>query len=98
MTWNSQLEGAFKELDILLGLVYQMSETPLWLFSTTLAADKGGTGKSHTDSGAIKARFMLILAKVNRIRAHVDKALRDAIWTAMQLENYANEGVPDFEP
>lgn len=98
MTWEGQLESAFKELDILLGLVYQMSETPQWLFGTTLANDKGGTGTSHTDSGAIKARFMPILAKVNRIRAHVDRAFRDAIWTAMQLENYANAGVDGFEP
>lgn len=98
LTWDSQLEGAFKELDILLGLVYQMSETPQWLFGTTLANDKGGTGTSHTDSGAIKARFMPILAKVNRIRVHVDRALRDAIWTAMQLENFANKDVPGFEP
>lgn len=98
MTWEGQLESAFKELDILLGLVYQMSETPQWLFGTTLANDKGGTGTSHTDSGAIKARFMPILAKVNRIRTHVDRAFRDAIWTAMQLENYANAGVDGFEP
>lgn len=98
MTWNSQLEGAFKQLDILLGLVYQMSETPQWLFGTTLASDKGGTGTSHTDAGAVKARFMPIISKVKRIRAHVDRALRDAIWTAMQLENYANKGVEDFEP
>ncbi|CAM2952019.1 phage portal protein [Paenibacillus sediminis] len=98
MTWEGQLESAFKELDILLGLVYQMSETPQWLFGTTLANDKGGTGTSHTDSGAIKARFMPILAKVNRIRAHVDRALRDAIWTVMQLENYANRGVAGWEP
>lgn len=97
MTWDSQLEGAFKELDILLGLVYQMSETPQWLFGTTLANDKGGTGTSHTDSGAIKARFMPILAKVNRIRSHVDRAFRDAIWTAMQLENYANQDVDGFK-
>lgn len=98
MTWEGQLESAFKELDILLGLVYQMSETPQWLFGTTLANDKGGTGTSHTDSAAIKARFMPILSKVNRIRAHVDRALRDAIWTVMQLENYANQGVAGFEP
>ncbi|WP_235957060.1 phage portal protein [Paenibacillus apii] len=98
MTWEGQLNSAFQELDILLGLVYQMSETPQWLFGTTLANDKGGTGTSHTDSGAIKARFMPILAKVNRIRAHVDRALRDAIWTAMQLENFANKGVDGFEP
>ena len=98
MTWEGQLESAFKELDILLGLVYQMSETPQWLFGTTLANDKGGTGTSHTDSAAIKARFMPILSKVNRIRAHVDRALRDAIWTVMQLENYANQDVAGFEP
>lgn len=98
MVWEGQLEAAFKELDILLGLVYQMSETPQWLFGTTLANDKGGTGTSHTDSGAIKARFMPILAKVNRIRAHVDRALRDAIWTAMQLENFANRGVDAWVP
>ncbi|WP_313640092.1 portal protein [Paenibacillus sp.] len=96
MTWEGQLTSAFTELDVLLGLVYQMSETPQWLFGTTLASDKGGTGTSHTDSGAIKARFMPILAKVNRIRAHVDRALRDAIWTAMQLENYANKDVAGF--
>lgn len=98
MTWNSQLEGAFKQLDILLGLVYQMSETPQWLFGTTLAEDKGGTGTSHTDGAAIKARFMPILSKVKRIRAHVDRAFRDALWTAMLLDNYANEGVDGFQP
>ncbi|OME21615.1 portal protein [Paenibacillus odorifer] len=96
MVWEGQLNAAFTELDVLLGLVYQMSETPQWLFGTTLASDKGGTGTSHTDSGAIKARFMPILAKVNRIRSHVDRALRDAIWTAMQLENYANKDVTSF--
>lgn len=97
MTWDSQLEGAFKELDYLLGLVFQMSETPQWLFGTTLTSDKGGTGTSHTDGGAIKARFMPILTKVKRIRSHVDRALRNALWKAMKLENYANESVEGFE-
>jgi len=98
MTWDSQLDGAFKELDILLGLVFQMSETPQWLFGTTLSEDKGGTGTSHTDGVAIKARFMPILSKVKRIRTHVDRAFRDALWTAQVLENYANDGVDGFEP
>jgi len=97
MTWNSQLDGAFKELDILLGIVFQMSETPQWLFGTTLAEDKGGSGTSHTDSTAIQMRLMPILSKVKRVRVHVDRAIRDALYTAMQLENYANENVPDFE-
>lgn len=98
MVWNSQLEGAFKQLDYLLGLVFQMSETPQWLFGTTITADKGGTGTSHTDSQAIKSRMMPILSKVKRIRTHVEKAVRDAIWTAMELENFANQEVKDFVP
>lgn len=98
MTWNSQLEGAFKELDILLGLVYQLSETPQWLFGTTLAEDKGGSGTSHTDGAAIEMRMMPILSKIKRIRVHVDRSIRDALWTAMELENYANEGVEGFTP
>lgn len=101
MTWDSQLEGAFKELDVLLSLVFIQSETPQWLFGTTMTgsgSDKGGTGTSHTDGVAIKARFMPILSKVKRIRTHVDRALRDALWTAMELENYANDGVDGFNP
>ncbi|MCY9582494.1 phage portal protein [Paenibacillus alvei] len=98
MTWNSQLEGAFKELDYLLGMVFQMSETPQWLFGTTVTADRGGTGTSHTDSQAIKSRMMPILSKVTRIRTHVERAIRDAVWTAMELENFANREVKDFVP
>lgn len=99
MTWESQLDGAFKEMDVLLSIVFQMSETPQWLFGTTVSGSEGGgTGTSHTDGVAIKARFMPILSKVKRIRVHVDRALRDALWTAMELENYANEDVEGFEP
>ena len=97
MTWSAQLEASFKELDILLGFVFQMSETPQWLFGTTAVADKGGTGTSHTDGAAIKARFMPILSKVKRIRVHVDKAVRDALWTAQLLENFANEEVSGLQ-
>jgi len=98
MTWTAQLDSAFKELDILLGIVFQMSETPQWLFGTTMAEDKGGSGTSHTDGAAIQMRLMPILSKVKRIRVHVDRAIRDALYIAMQLENYANEGVDGFEP
>lgn len=98
MTWEGQLESAFKELDILLGIVFQMSETPQWIFGTTMAEDKGGTGTSHTDGLAIQMRMMPILSKVRRIRVHVDRAIRDALWTAMQLENFAKSGVDNFTP
>jgi hypothetical protein len=98
MTWNAQLDAAFKELDMLIGLVFQLSETPQWLFGTTLAGDtKGGTGTSHTDGGAIKARFMPIISKVKRIRTHFDRALRDALWLAMEIENRQMDGINGFK-
>ena len=97
MTWSAQLDAAFKELDMLIGLVFQQSETPQWLFGTTTAEDKGGSGTSHTDGAAIKARFMPILSKVKRIRTHFDRGIRDALWSAQLLEIYANEGVTNFE-
>jgi hypothetical protein len=98
MTWDAQLEGAFKELDLLISTVFIMSETPQWLFGTVMAGDqKGGTGTSHTDSTAIKARFMPILSKVKRIRTHYDKAIRDALWTCYLFDanfgNYEGEAV-----
>lgn len=82
MTWDAQLDAAFKELDLLISAVFIMSETPQWLFGTTMAGGgQGGTGTSHTDGGAIKARFMPIISKVKRIRMHYDRAIRDALYT-----------------
>jgi hypothetical protein len=100
MTWESQLQGAFQELDKLISLVFQLSETPQWIFGTVVAnnGSDGGTGTSHTDGMAIKARFMPILSKVKRIRVYVDEAIRDALYYAMVLENEANKGVVGFEP
>ncbi len=54
MVWQAQLDAAFKQLDMLLSIVFQMSETPQWLFGTTMSGDNsGGTGTSHTDGAAI---------------------------------------------
>jgi hypothetical protein len=92
MVWDGQLTAAFKELEVLLGLVYQMSETPQWLFGTVLGDNSGGTGTSHTDSASIKARFMPILSKVKRIRTHYDKAIRDALWTCQLLDIAHGDG------
>lgn len=92
MTWNAQLDAAFKELDLLIAAVFIMSETPQWLFGTTMAGGgQGGTGTSHTDGGAIKARFMPIISKVRRIRNHYDRALRDALWTCYLFDKEFGE-------
>jgi hypothetical protein len=96
MVWDGQLTAAFKELEVLISLVFQMAETPQWLFGTVLGENSGGTGTSHTDSASIKARFMPILSKVNRIRTHYDKAIRDALWVCQLLD--VAHGDFDFEP
>ena len=97
LTWNSQLEGAFKQLDYLLSVVFQMTETPQWLFGTTITQDKGGTGTSHSDGRAIQMRLLPILSKVNRIKLYTETAFRDVLYAVQCLELYANEGVDDFE-
>lgn len=96
MTWDGKLTDAFKQLETLINLVFQMAETPQWLFGTTIG-NAGGTGTSHTDGAAIKARFMPILSKVKRIRTNVDRALRDSLYASQLLENFANIG-GDFVP
>jgi hypothetical protein len=96
MDFSGQLTAAFKELEVLLNLVFQLSETPQWLFGTVLGDNSSGGGTSHTDSAAIKARFMPIISKVRRIRTHYDKAIRDALWMCQILDN--EHGTYDFEP
>lgn len=97
MTWNSQLDGAFKQLDKILGMIFQIAETPDWLFGTSIIGDgnKAG-GTSHTTNAAIKSRYLPIISKVQRIRLHVDKAIRDALYAAQLLENYANRDNKNF--
>ena len=86
MTWNAHLDLNFKLIDKLLAMVFQMAEIPQWVFGTTITQDGGGTGTSHTDSSAIKARFFPLLSKVNRIKNNVDTALRDTLYNAQILE------------
>lgn len=92
ITWDGQLDYVFKEINFLVSYIFQMSETPQWLFGTTMAdGDSGGTGTSHTDGAAIKARFMPILSKVRRIRNHYDKAIRDALYTCYLFDSQFGE-------
>ncbi|WP_232337431.1 phage portal protein [Thermoactinomyces sp. CICC 23799] len=100
MQFDSRLEGQFKELDYLINILYQMAETPQWLFGTTITENSGGTGTSHTDGVAIQSRFMPILSKVKRIRVHVDYAFKNAIKTALELKalNQPELGIEPEEP
>lgn len=95
MTWDSELNGAFKELETLIALAFQIAETPQWLFGTVLGDNSGGTGTSHTDGAAIKARFMPIISKVKRIRTHYDRAIRDILYNCQLLDIVHNNA--EFE-
>lgn len=97
LTWDGKLEGAFKELETLIGMAFQIAETPQWLFGTVLGdQNAGGTGTSHTDGAAIKARFLPILSKVKRIRVHYDRAIRDALYNCQLLD--IAHGDKSFDP
>lgn len=100
MTWNSQLDGAFKELDYLIGMVFQVAEIPDWMLGTSVIGGDGNKagGTSHTTNAAIKSRYLPIITKVKRIRTSVDSAVRGAVYIAQQIENYANDGVDGFTP
>lgn len=87
LTWDGKLDGAFRELETLIGMAFQIAETPQWLFGTVLGGQNaGGTGTSHTDGAAIKARFMPILSKVSRIKTHYDRAIRDSLYICQLLD------------
>lgn len=97
MTWNGQLDHAFKELEMLINMAFQIAETPQWLFGTAIGdGNESGSGTSHTDGVAIKARFMPILTKVRRIRTHYDRAIRDALYSCQLLD--IMHGDKSFDP
>ena len=92
ITWDGQLQHVFSQIDFWVSNIFQMSETPQWLFGTTISGDNGGgSGTSHTDGAAIRARFMPILSKVQRIRNHYDKAVKDALWTCFLFDKQYGE-------
>lgn len=92
MTWDGHLDAAFRELEILVTMAFQIAETPQWLLGSVLGSNVGGTGTSHTDSASVKARFMPITSKVNRIRTHYDRAVRDILWTCSLLDKQHGDG------
>lgn len=99
ITWDGQLDIVMKEIDFLVGTIFQVAEVPMWILGTTTTSggNQGGTGTSHTDSASIKMRHSSILSKVNRIKIHVDYAIRKAMYLAQKLEHEANKSVSDFE-
>ena len=79
VTWDGQLEAAFKQIDLLMEQLYILSETSAAAFGQL----KAGLAESGT---ALKRLMMAPLAKVNRIRMRFDPALKEVLWLASLLE------------
>jgi len=79
VTWDGQLEAAFKQIDLLMEQLYILSETSAAAFGQL----KSGLAESGT---ALRRLMMAPLAKVNRIRMRFDPALKEVLWLASRLE------------
>jgi len=79
VTWDGQLEAAFKQIDLLMEQLYVLSETSAAAFGQL----KAGLAESGT---ALRRLMMAPLAKVNRIRMRFDPALKEVLWLASLLE------------
>jgi hypothetical protein len=77
LVWNSELTANFKQIEILMNILYTISEMGNALF---------GDVKGAIPSGSALKRLMISpLAKVNRIRMRFDYALKKAIKLCSQL-------------
>ncbi|MCR4398945.1 MAG: phage portal protein [Firmicutes bacterium] len=79
VTWDGQLDSAFRQIELLMEQLYALSETSAAAFGQL----KAGLAESGT---ALRRLMMAPLAKVNRIRMRFDPALKKALQLAAALE------------
>lgn len=85
LTWDAQLEAAFKQIDKLLEFAFIVSETSPDAFGLS----KGGAAESGR---ALKFRLLRLLAKVNRKKLYFDQALKNVLYAAQYLNNAWGRG------
>ncbi|OMD21701.1 phage portal protein [Paenibacillus odorifer] len=81
VTWDGQLESAFKELDKLIDALLTVSELP------PVALGKENAGTSGATGLAVKYRMGPLLSKTTRKRQYFDKALVEVLFIAQLLEH-----------
>lgn len=91
ITWNGQLDAAFKELELLLDHLLIVSELP------PVALGKGDSGTSGASGYAIKWRMNSLLAKINRKRQYYNKGLKHVLLVAQMLEHAKSDKKPSYE-
>jgi len=81
ITWDGQLNAAFKEIETLIDMILMTSEIP------AVALGKGDSGTSGSSGLSIKWRMNSLLAKINRKRQYYDRALRRVLLIAQLVEH-----------
>lgn len=92
VTWDGQLEAAFKELDKLIDTLLTTAELPPIALGRENAGTSGATGL------AVKYRMGPLLSKIARKRQYFDKALTEALYVAQLLEHAQSNVKPDYTP
>lgn len=90
ITWNGQLESAFKELDKLVDFLLMTAEIP----AVVLGKDNSGT--SGSSGSGIKQRMNSLLLKIKRKRQYFEKGLRRVLVIAQMVEHAKSDKV-DYE-
>jgi hypothetical protein len=80
ITWDGQLEAAFKQIEKLVNFLYTISE----MGQAILGGEELKTGTA-TSGTALRLRMISPLAKVTRIRMHMDAAVKKAIRLVSKL-------------
>lgn len=79
ITWNANLDAAFKQIDKLVEFMFMVSETSPDILGL-------GNGGGQAESGrALKMRLIRSLAKANRKRRYYEHALKQAFWAAQEI-------------
>ncbi|WP_265182321.1 phage portal protein [Geomicrobium sp. JCM 19055] len=91
ITWNGQLDSAFKSVDNLIEFLLSTSEIP------NVAIGMQDSGTSGNSGLAIKWRMNSLLAKINRKRQFFDSGLKQVFQVAQMLELDANPSAVDYE-
>lgn len=97
LVWDAQTESCFRQITELMQQFYMLSETSPAIF--------GRLDNGLAESGsALRRLFVAPLAKVGRMRMHLNKAMRNALITAAKLEGQVvspvitwRDGLPDDE-
>jgi Phage portal protein, SPP1 Gp6-like len=86
---NPQLDQAFRELEMLIDLLFTVAEIP------SVALGRNDSGTSGSSGLSIKWRMNSLLSKINRKRQYYEKALKRVYLIAQMLENAV--GIDSYE-